>query len=80
MKNSDIPMAFDPQETEFLAENRKSMSNDEMKKFLEQESELQKKTTENRRLERLYQMGRKIDGSETYFSRCRINCQRARTR
>ena len=36
-------MAFDPQETEFLAENRKSMSNDEMKKFLEQESELQKK-------------------------------------
>jgi hypothetical protein len=43
MKNSDIPMAFDPQETEFLAENRKSMSNDEMKKFLEQESELQKK-------------------------------------
>jgi len=28
--------------TEFLAENRKSMSNDEMKKFLEQESELQK--------------------------------------
>ncbi len=41
--NSDIPMAFDPQETEFLAENRKSMSNDELKEFLEQESELQKK-------------------------------------
>ena len=46
MKNSDIPMAFDPQETEFLAKNRKSMSNDEMKKFLEQESEMQKKMEE----------------------------------
>ena len=46
MKNSDIPMAFDPQETEFLAKNRKSMSNDEMKEFLEQESELQKKLQE----------------------------------
>jgi len=46
MKDSDIPMAFDPQETEFLAENRKSMSNKEMKKFLEQESEIQKKLQE----------------------------------
>jgi hypothetical protein len=46
MKNSDIPMAFDPQETEFLAKNRKSMSNEEMKEFLEQESELQKKLQE----------------------------------
>lgn len=44
--NSDIPMAFDPQETEFLAENRKTMSNDEMKEFLEQESELQEKMQE----------------------------------
>lgn len=43
MKNSDIPMAFDPRETEFLAENRKSMSNQELKEFLEQESELQEK-------------------------------------
>jgi len=46
MKNSDIPMAFDPQETEFLAKNRKSMSNQELKEFLEQESELQKKLQE----------------------------------
>lgn len=46
MKNSDIPMAFDPQETEFLAKNRKSMSNDELKDFLEQESELQEKLQE----------------------------------
>lgn len=46
MKNSKIPMAFDPQETEFLANNRKSMSNEEMKEFLEQESELQKKIEE----------------------------------
>ena len=46
MKNSEIPMAFDPRETEFLAKNRKSMSNEDMKKFLEQESELQKKLKE----------------------------------
>lgn len=46
MKDSDIPMTFDPQETEFLAKNRKSMSNQEMKKFLEQESELQEKLEE----------------------------------
>lgn len=46
MKNSDIPMAFDPQETEFLARNRKSMSNEELKEFLEQESELQRKLQE----------------------------------
>lgn len=46
MNNSDIPMAFDPQETEFLAKNRKSMSNEELKEFLEQESELQEKLQE----------------------------------
>lgn len=46
LKDSDIPMAFDPQETEFLARNRKSMSNDELKEFLEQESELQEKLQE----------------------------------
>lgn len=37
-----IPANFDPREIQHLTENRKSMSNREMKEFLERESDLQK--------------------------------------
>lgn len=39
---SKIPVTWDPQEVEHLARNRKNMSNDELKEFLEKESDLQK--------------------------------------
>lgn len=37
-----IPATWDPQEVEHLARNRKNMSNDELKEFLEKESDLQR--------------------------------------
>lgn len=43
---SKIPFTFDPHEIEFLAENRKSMSNDEMKEFLKKDSEVHEKLEE----------------------------------
>jgi hypothetical protein len=39
---SKIPAAFDPREIEHLANNRKKMDNQELKQFLEKESDLQK--------------------------------------
>lgn len=39
---SKIPAAFDPREIEHLAENRKNMDNQELKEFLEKESDLQR--------------------------------------
>lgn len=38
---SKIPLSFDPREIKHLANNRKKMSNQEMKEFLEKDSELQ---------------------------------------
>lgn len=39
---SKIPAAFDPREIEHLSNNRKKMSNSELKEFLEKESDLQR--------------------------------------
>lgn len=36
-----IPATWDPQEVEHLARNRKNMSNDELKEFLEKETDFQ---------------------------------------
>lgn len=43
---SKIPAPWDPQEVEHLARNRKNMSNDELKEFLEKDSDLQKELDE----------------------------------
>lgn len=43
---SKIPYTFDPQEIEFLAKNRKSMSNEEMEEFLRKDSEVHEKLEE----------------------------------
>lgn len=43
---SKIPYTFDPQEIEFLTENRKSMSNEEMEEFLRKDSEVHEKLEE----------------------------------
>lgn len=43
---SKIPYSFDPQEIEFLAENRKQMSNEEMEEFLRKDSEVHEKLKE----------------------------------
>ncbi|MFB6292586.1 MAG: hypothetical protein ABEI58_04310 [Candidatus Nanohaloarchaea archaeon] len=37
----EIPMPWDPQEIEHLVNNRKKMDNDDMKEFLERDSDLQ---------------------------------------
>lgn len=43
---SKIPYTFDPREIEFLAENRKKMSNEEMEEFLRKDSEVHEKLKE----------------------------------
>ncbi|MFT4893114.1 MAG: hypothetical protein ACI8Z7_000912 [Candidatus Nanohaloarchaea archaeon] len=43
---SKIPATFDPREIEHLSRNRKNMSNQELKEFLEKESDLQKELNE----------------------------------
>lgn len=43
---SKVPFTFDPQEIKYLAENRKKMSNEELKQFMEQDSEVSKKLRE----------------------------------
>lgn len=43
---SKIPYTFDPREIEFLAENRKKMSNEQMEEFLRKDSEVHEKLKE----------------------------------
>ncbi|MFB6213447.1 MAG: hypothetical protein ABEJ07_02720 [Candidatus Nanohaloarchaea archaeon] len=43
---SKIPYSWDPQEVEFLTRNRERMSNEELKEFMERDSEFQEKMDE----------------------------------
>ncbi|MFB6143949.1 MAG: hypothetical protein ABEJ98_01435 [Candidatus Nanohaloarchaea archaeon] len=40
---SEIPYTFDPREIEFLAENRKEMTNEELEEFLRKDSDVHEK-------------------------------------
>lgn len=43
---SEIPFTWDPREIQHLVENRKSMSNDELKEFLKKDSKVQEEINE----------------------------------